>query len=513
LRKSKLLATLSVVIFSAIVLSACSTSGATSPTSAAGKTLVVGQSTGVTELNPNITSLQSDFTPTLLLYSALTKEASNGSIEPDLAKGWTTSADGLTWTFTLRSGVTFHDGTPLTATDVVKSVQYVLDPKTASQWAAKISAISSVEATNATTVKFTLTTPSPRLDAGLTYVKIIRMDQLSQINKTGDGTGPYKLASFTPGQELDLVPNKNYFGKKPTLSEIKIVKYADETAAERALSTGEVSVLLAVPKNDLSTLVSKPSLKLVQPADPGGLSAFEVDTTSAPFNNVKARQALSYATDRKSLVKAGFAGYAVENDYNTIVSPSSPYFDHSLPKYSFNLDKAKALFAEAGVHSGDTITFWTIAGSYPEWTTMAEIMQSDLAKIGIKLDIKANETNTWLQAFYPDGKTYPATIVANQLSFAAAPDAFSAQWLGTNGTCECNWKGTAAYNAAVNVVSTSSNQKAVKSAFDTIQKIISQQVPILIIANVSSNAVTQSSVKGVWMQGDDVLHLEGASMD
>jgi peptide/nickel transport system substrate-binding protein len=512
MRKSAVLSALSLVVVSGLLLTGCAASGTDTDTGSASGTLVLGQLQGVTQLDPNITSLQSDLIPTTLIYSGLTKQAEDGTIVGDLADSWETSEDGLEWTFTLKSDVTFHDGTALTAQDVVDSVEYVLNPDTASQYAAKISAVSSVEAVDDTTVKFSLSVPSPSLASGLTYTKIIHIADLETINETANGTGPFKLESFTPGQELEVVANEEYFGDAPSLETIKIVKYADQTAAERALTAGEVSVLYDVPKANLDTLLGNEGLSLVVPADPGGLSAWEVDTTSAPFNDPKARQALSYALDRESMVAAGYAGYAVINEVNSLVTPSSPYFNDELVPYEFDLDKASALFAEAGVNAGDTLTFWSLAGAFPEWVTMAQILQADLAKIGITLDIQSNETNTWLETFYPAGKSYPATIVPNQLSFPAVPDTFSSQWLGAGGSCECNWTGTDEYNAAVEVVTTSSDEDARAEAFDTIQRIVSEEAPILIIANVSANAVTGGGVTGVWIQGDNLLHIESASI-
>jgi peptide/nickel transport system substrate-binding protein len=512
MRKSPLLSALALVAAGALALSGCSTSGGTDTDSSSGGTLVLGQLQGVSQLDPNITSLQSDLIPTTLLYSALTKQAEDGSIVGDLADSWETSEDGLEWTFTLKSGVTFHDGSDFTAQDVVDSVEYVLNPDTASQYAAKISAVASVEAVDDLTVKFTLSVPSPALAAGLTYTKIVQADDLATINETGNGTGPFKLENFVPGQELDVVANPDYFGGAPKVEGVKVVKYADQTAAERALSAGEVSMLYDVPKANIDTLLGTADLQLIVPAEPGGLSAWEVDTTSAPFNNPAARQALSYAMDRESMVAAGYAGYATINTVNSLATPTSPYFASGLTEYEFDLDKAKALFAEAGVTEGTTLTFWSLAGAFPEWVTMAQILQADLAKIGITLDIQTNETNTWLEKFYPAGKTYPATIVPNQLSFAALPDTFSSQWFSKNGSCECNWTGTDEFNAAVDVVTTSYDEAERKAAFEVIQQIISDQVPIVIIANVSANAVATAGVSGAWIQGDNLLRIENASL-
>lgn len=513
MRKSRTLTALGVLAVAALAIAGCSTSGGGGKTDApASSTLVYGQNLGITQLNPNITTTEAEVPMLYLLWSGLTALREDGSAAPDLAREWSQSDDGLEWTFSLRDDVTFHDGTPFTAEDVVGTVEYVLDEETPSQYAAKISAVESVEAPDDTTVVFHLSEPSPQLAEGLTYIRIVNVDQLDTINTAPNGTGPYKFTSFVPGQDLVLQANTDYYGDAPKLGQIRLTTYADQTAAERALASGELTAFYGVPKNNIDSLLGNDSLQLIVSPSPGGLAAWAVDTTSAPFDDLKARQALSYAMDRETMVSVGYSGHAEVSPANTIVSTKSEYYNKDLTPYEFDLDKAKALFAEAGVVEGTEITFWTLAGSFPEWVTMAEVLQADLAKIGITLKIESNELNTWLEPFYPNGKSYPGLLVGNQLSFAPVPDTFSSVWFGKNGTCECNWKGTDEYNAAVEVVTTSADKAARDAAFQVIQEQISENVPMLIIANVGASLVAQKTLTGAWMNGDNSVHLENASL-
>lgn len=509
---SQLVVAISVTTASALVLAGCSTAGVPA-TPEGGSPIVFGQIEGVTQLDPNITAVETDVVPTLLLFSALTELTPEATADPDVAESWEVSEDGLEWTFSLREGVEFHDGTPLTAEHVVGSIEYVLNPETASQNAAKIGAIQTVTAPDESTVTIELSAPSPQLDASLSYIKIVNVEELDSINSAPNGTGPYKFESFTPGQELVVAANESYYGGTPEAPSIRIVKYADQTAAERALVSGELTAYYGVPKNNLESLLANDSLQLIDSDSPGGLAAWGVDTTSAPFDNVLARQALSYATDRETMIAVGYSGQATVNEANTIVSPESPFFNSDTTTYPFDLEKAQELFAEAGIGEGDTITFWTLAGAFPEWVTMAEVLQSDLASIGITLSIESNETNTWLEAFYPNGKSYPGLIVGNQLSFPSVPDTFSALWFSDQGSCECNWVGTPAYNEAVAVATTSSDEAEREAAFDVIQAEISENVPMLIIGNVGASVVAQDGLDGVWMQGDNVVHLQHAVLN
>lgn len=508
MRKPSVLTAVGILAAGALALAGC----AAGPVEPDTSSLVYGQFEGVSQLDPNITTTEADVPPIFLLFSGLTKLNEDGAAEGDLAESWEQSEDGLTWTFALREGVTFHDGTPLTAEHIVGTVEYVLDDETASQFAAKITAVESVTAIDDLTVEFALSQPLPQLPEGLSYIRIVNVDELATINSAPNGTGPFVFESFLPGQELVVTANESYYGDAPQVDEIRFVKYADQTAAERALISGELTAYYGVPKNNIDSLLSNDSLQLIVAQNAGGLAAWEVDVTSAPFDNVLARQALSYAMDRETMIAVGYSGYAIPNPGNSIVSPESPFYNTDLEEYEFDLDTAKDLFAQAGIVEGSTITFWTLAGSFPEWVTMAEVLQADLAEIGITLEIESAEVNTWLEPFYPAGKSFPGLLVGNQLSFAPVPDTFSSVWLGENGSCECNWTGTEAYNEAVTVVTTSSDEAERAAAFDVIQQEINQNVPILIIGNVGATLIAQTSLGGVWMQGDNAVHLENATI-
>lgn len=512
MRKPRKLAGIGVLAAVALVVAGCTAGNQAEAPSAESTTFVYGQTVGINQLDPNITTTENEVPLMYLMFSGVTQLNEDGSVTGDLAVDWSTSEDGLEWTFNLRDDVTFHDGTPLTAQHVVDTVNHVLDEGTPSQFATKIASVESATAVDDTTVTFTLSQPLPQLAAGLSYVRIVNVDELDSINSAPNGTGPFVFESFTPGQELVVTANENYYGEAPSVDEIRIVTYADQTAAERALISGELNALYGVPKNNVDALLANEGLEPIVSADPGGLAAWAVDVTSAPFNDVRARQALSYATDRETMISIGYSNYAVANPANSPVSPDSPFYNSDLVEYEFDLQRASELFAEAGVTEGSTITFWSLAGSFPEWVSMAEVLQADLAEIGINLEIETNEVNTWLEPFYPNGKQFPGLLVGNQLSFPPVPDSFSSIWFGENGTCECNWKGNDAYNAAVDVLTSSSDDAERAAAFQVVQAEISENVPMLIIGNVGATIVAQSSISGVWMYGDNHVHLERAKI-
>jgi peptide/nickel transport system substrate-binding protein len=476
-----------------------------------GGVFIFGQTAGVTQLDPNTLSKLSETVLLSLLWNGLTKYGSDGSTQPDLATSWTSSADGLGWTFHLRGGVKYDSGRAFTADDAVRNIDRVLDPSVTSQTRTKISMITKATATDPNTLVLTLKSPSPQLPTALIDVKMTDVDNIAQINQTANGTGPYKLKQFVPNQSVDLVANPGYWGGKPKLSEIQIVRYPDITAAESALRSGTATVLWNPPATALKSLRSD-GLEVLKAADTGGVDVFEVDNTSTPFNNVRARQALAYATDRQAMLTAGFGGGGTVNPTQAPVSPTSRFYDRSLPSYDFDLGKAKQLFAEAGVTSGSTLTYWTIADAYPELTTEGQILQQDLAKIGITLRIETNEQATYAAKFYPNGKSYPGLIVPNELSFGPAPNTFSADWFAKGGTCECNWAAPERYNTVDHQLDAAGDPATIASAYQTIQQIMNAQSPIVIIANSAPVTVAKGDVRGAWVQTDGTLHIEDASL-
>jgi peptide/nickel transport system substrate-binding protein len=333
---------------------------------------------------------------------------------------------------------------------------------------------------------------------------------IANVSRDANGTGPYVLKAFTPDQTVDLVRNDHYFGAKPHFDEIKVVRYADATAAETALRSGNLNVLWSVAPTSAAGLATNGRV-LLAATDPAGAFVWEVDTTSPPFNNPKARLALSYAADRGSMMQAGYAGVGVANKSDTIVSPSNKFYNKKLPTDGYDINKAKELFAQAGVHSGDTLTYWTTSGTYAEWTTMGEILQQSLGQIGIKLDIKANELATWSAKNYPKGKKYPGLIAANYISLAPPlPNTYPLEWFSSNGTCECNWVPPARYDADEATIEQQGDTPARTAAFDEMQQILHDQAPVIVIGNTSFLSVVGGNVHGAWVEGEGTLHLEDA---
>ena len=475
-----------------------------------GGSLTVGLTGGITNLDPNTSSAAQEDVMFWLLWDGLTRWNSKMAIEPDLATSWTHSKDLKTWTFKLRRDVKYSDGRALTAKDVVGNFERVLTPKVGAVNYNSLKVIRSVSAPDAHTVVLHLASPNAFMPETVVNVHMTDLSKSPKLlTKQPNGTGPYMVDSFVPNDHVELKPNPHYWGPKPLLSHLTLTNVQDSTSGLAAVKSGKLDILWGVNYQDGKTLSSGDELTVVKPYTVSANVTWEVDTTSPPFDDVRARQALSYAIDRKKILDVAYAGQGTVSLENNQVAEGNPVYDDTLPKYDFDLDKAKQLFAEAGVTAGTKLTFWATAGAFPEWTTSGEILQQDLKKIGIKLDIKTSEFQTWIDRFYPAGKKYPGLIAANFLSNSPVPPYIFSFF--EKGTCECNWdspelqgllaKGVAAQTAAER-----------RAAYAPLQKLIAEQAPVMTLLQSVVISVRRANVVGVWTDSAGDLHLDRAGV-
>jgi peptide/nickel transport system substrate-binding protein len=472
------------------------------PAQAASNVLVVGASQGIPQLNPIIRTFTFEETLFPLLWSGLTTWLPDGSIGPDLATDWHDNVAATVWTFRIQKGAKFSDGSPLNAAAVKALFDYARLSSTVTQEANKISMVSSVKASG-NTVTFNLSKPDAMFPAAVAWIKMIKVGEVSKFNVKPSTSGPYMVKSFTPNVSLDMVRNPNYFGDPAKIAEIKFVVAADPTAAVTSLRSGDINVLYQVPLSSASSLKSDSAIKLIQPAVPTTAVTWEYDVNSAPFNDIRVRQAIAYATDRNAILQAAYYGFGQVSSYNTIVPDNSAWqcgTAGGLTQYSFNLQKAKALFAAAGVSS---FNWWGVSGALPEFDAMGQVLQASLKTIGITMNIQDNPIGTWA------GKTYPGLLVPNYQSVPGEP-AFSMNFL-LSGRAEDNWNNTTYDNLYAKAVGTSS-PKARKAVFCSAMKLENQQLPLVTPLVFDVVHATSSNVSGVWEEGGGQLHLENASI-
>ena len=474
------------------------------PAQAAKSELVVGSTQGIPQLNPIIRTFAFEETLFPLLWSSLTTWKPDGTVGPQLATSWKANKAATQWTFTIAKGAKFSDGSALDAKAVKAVFDYAIDEKTVTQERNKIKSITNVKASGDKVI-FTLSDPNALFPEAIAWIKMIKVSEVANFNKKPSSSGPYMVSAFSPNESLTMVTNPKYFGKKPSVKTIKFVKAADPTAAVTSLRSGDIDVMYQLPLADAAPLQKDKNLQLVKAKVSSVSVTWEYDLTSAPFNNIKARQAVAYAVDRAKILKSAYYGFGQVSSFNTIVPDKSSWncgTAGGLTKYTFDLQKAKALFAEAGITS---FTWWGVSGALPEFDAMGQVLQADLKTIGIDMKIENNEVGTWAGKFYPAGKTYPGLLLPNYQSVPGEPG-FSMNFL-LSGRAESNWNSKAYDDQYTKAIGTLDATKR-KAEWCKALKMENEQLPLITPFVFDVLHAARANVKGAWVEGGGQMHLE-----
>lgn len=382
------------------------------------KVLVIGHAESTDSLDPARGYTQTTGIIHKATYSTLVTFPSQdaSSIEPLLATEWTISEDGLTYTFTLREGVLFSNGDPLTADDVVFSINRLKNVQGSPAFLA--GNIASVEAVDDATVTFTLVVARPSFLAELTNTvfSITNADEImanggadaadaatadtaeAYLNGASAGTGPYVLENWDPQVETVLVRNENYWGEPAYFDRIIITNIAEAATQKIALESGEIDMALDLSADQLGSLENDPSIAIYR--GPSQYTHFLLmngnPDIGGPVSDPKVQLAIRYALDYEGY-KALWGG--ITPGSNMAYGLFGGYGeDKALGR---DLDQAKALLAEAGYPDGFDITL-----SYPDFTwqgvnmnTNAQKIQADLAEVGINVELNPGELQVSLEEY------------------------------------------------------------------------------------------------------------------
>ena len=319
--------------------------------------------------------------------------ARNGSdIVPSLATKWD-QPDPNTWVFHLRDGVKFHDGTPLTASDVTASLERLVKSKTpqSALWATFASAV----ATDPKTVTIKTTAPLGTMLSNLTLLFIAPSAKLTQQGFFNNpvGSGPFKVDSFTASDHLNLTANSSYWSSAPKLKNLQLPYIPETSTRLTSLKTGAVDVTWSIPPDQMSSVSGASGLKVV--SAPSYVYYFNwFNCGRAPFNDARVRQALWHAIDVKTVVNKLFGDTAEVMDAPI---PSTVFGYAAQQPYDYDPDKAKSLLAAAGHPDGFSTSLMWSTGIAPQIRSVAEAFNTYWAKIGVKVELQELEQATWLK--------------------------------------------------------------------------------------------------------------------
>lgn len=377
-------------------------------------TLVYGRGGDSTSLDP-ITSTEGEtFKVTKNIFETLVNYGDQDTtLHPGLAEKWDVSADSLTYTFHLRQGVKFQDGTDFNADAVVFNFDRWMngDDKQFPYYTMfggykkdEGHVIKDVKALDQNTVQFVLKRPQAPFLKNLA-MSAFGISSPTAVKKYGDkyrenpvGTGPFKFVEWKQNDRITLVKNPDYWQKGlPKLNKVIFRVIPENTARLNALANGEIDVMDGLNNSDEATVKANDKLQVIKrPSMNVGYLGFTV--TRKPFDNKLVREALNYAVDKKSIIDAFYGGQAIAA--KNPMPPSIEGYDDAIEAYPYDLDKAKQLLAQAGYPNGFSMDLWAmpVARPYmPEGMKVAEVIQASFAKIGVKAKIQTVDWATYLQ--------------------------------------------------------------------------------------------------------------------
>jgi len=498
-----------VVTLAALVASLAATFAAAAPATPAGAATSGSNGGSVVADIPSYPNDMNPYSPTvdnisLLVWNSfweyLVQPSWDGSkIVPMLAKSWQVSNGGETYTFNLRSGVKFSDGTPLTSADVVYSLNNAFT-QSGSQISFLSSTVTSVTAPDSQTVVIQLNKQWPYLLADLSGFNaailpsaLIAREGMDAFLKQPIGTGPFAISSTSPGSSITLNRNPYYWASgQPHLHSVTFEVVSSDVARANAVQGGQAQIAMAPPGNTVSSLESDSSVHVDK------LPGSEVETLllnvdKAPLGNLKVRQAISLAIDRPAIVKAGLFGFGSPASTFLVGPAPLTHQDTSLDLYSFDLNQAKALMKSSGVHTPVDLTLLVSPGSAQD--AIATVAQQELAKIGIQVKVDQEDYGTVTSDLSSENFTMATNNWDDYVGDASEQPLF---WIDPSYCCQAyftnydNPAATALVHAAVNTTNTS----RVQPMFNSVQRSVARSAHAIPLYYPTFLYATSSKVQG-----------------
>ncbi len=397
--------------------------------SAGGGTITVAETTAPTSLDPQGSSMFADRFAWQLSYECLMQTTPDGEVVPGLATGFEKSADGLTYTFALRDGVKFSNGDTFDADDVV----YTFERLTTSPERIDkelFPTYSGVKKVDASTVEFTLKSPDAGFVNNMANPLVWGCAILSQSADKENlatkmiGTGPWTQSAYEPNTSLQLDRNADYWGEKTKSAKLSVLYMPNMGTQVSNLKAGKVDIIF--PDQGSAKGLTGDKIEVKQ-AHTDSTIFMQINDTVAPFNDPKVRQALALALDRQALADQAYGGAALPSSYLPPSLAWAPKLDQ-IPNHQTDVEKAKKLLAEAGHPDGVKSKLMYISGYDPGTNDLLATIQSQLAAVGIEVELEPLEGGTWgdrltsldyglswnAQSYYPNPYQYVAPAPGRQ---------------------------------------------------------------------------------------------------
>jgi peptide/nickel transport system substrate-binding protein len=436
-------------------------------------------------------------------------------LQPMLATSWKPNSDGSVWTFNLRPGVTFHNGQPMTADDVVYSWTQYSDPKNASSALSAIGGVllpTGVKKVDSMTVAFHLEAPNgnfPYLVSSDTYNAIIvpKGTDFSKWQSTFMGTGAFKLTSYTQNVGAQFAANPSHWGGGPYLDGTNFTFYTSQPPQILALQGGQVDVITQFVVQGAQGLLNNPSFTII-PLKSSNHRELSMRNDQAPFTDSRVRQAVALSMDRTGMVAALLAGKGLLGN-DSAFSPVFPSTDTSVPQRTQDIAKAKQLLAAAGHPNGFSTEL--VSEIYQEMSSLAQVMKANLAKIGINAGLKVEtQTQYYGKSTIGNSDWLDSTMSLVDYGSRGVPNVLLASTLTSKGTWNAARFKNPTYDMLVAQYIAALDLQTQKQVAGKIQTLLLQETPIVIPYFIEGLTASKSTVQGLNPTAISQIYLDKA---
>jgi peptide/nickel transport system substrate-binding protein len=413
------------------------------------------------------------------VYDGLTARDAQGNLVPALAESWK-RLNPTTWQFTLRRGVKFHNGDDFNAESVKFTLDRATNPETKATISSELSTIASTEILDPFTLNVVTKAPDFLLPVrlGELYGLMLSAKHTNAVGKEviatrPNGTGPFKLVTWSKNDRLVLEANDSYWRGAPKVKRITVRPILEDAARIAALQTGEVDLAAPIPHVRIEELKRNDKLVIKTIAAPR-IFHVTIDVRKPPFDNVKVRQALNYAVDVNAILRSLYFGHGTR--LATVVDKGALGYDPSVQPYPYDPSKARALLAEAGYPNGFEVEFDSFTGSIADHAKPAEAIAGYLQKVGIRVKMNVFE----FSAFGPrrvQNKTAPLFIYS--IGNAYLEPSWVIRWM-TQGGLGMHYKNAKLDELLTRIEGTDDPKKRAPQYSD-VQKLIKEEAPFIFL--------------------------------
>lgn len=449
---------------------------------AEGGEFVLGSATELSNFDP-FASITADVrSVNFNIFEGLVKVKPNGSFIPAVASDYAVSDDHLTYTFTLREGVKFHNGNDVTAEDVLYSIQKAIDSKITGY-----DQIDRFELNDEGKLVLRLT------DANANYIPyltsaIVPKDYEEQSLKPV-GTGPYKLTDYTEQEHIILEKNGDYWGEGGHLDKITIKFTASQADSLVLFLAGTIDGFGASAATVEQMDQENVNLYITYS---NAVQLLALNNNYEPLKDQRVREAINYAVSADEIIDTAFYGYGTKVG-SGLIPALEKYYDDSLTEaYPQNVDKAKELLAAAGYEDGFTLTI-TVPSVYQAHIDTAEVILNELEAVGIHATIKQVDWATWLENVY-QGRDYEATVISLDASLAY-PTAFLSRYVSDASNNFVNFSSDAYDEVYAKAVASTDETERVE-LFRKLQQILSEESASVFLQDVAGFTVYNKKFAG-----------------